>query len=153
MSYYAFLLMIRYGYFNHLHRARDLFHQFLVDVYAEIETERLAYIRSHQKEIKVDEYGHLRDAINNDTTHDAGKLVVLPSTFTGGSRYMHERTQDAMTYVRHYGRPDLHISFSSVMERCHLMTTARLRLQIYRRLLIPQKNSWLPFSQTYKTII
>jgi hypothetical protein len=31
-------------------------------------------------------------------------MVILPSTYTGGPRYMHERTQDAMTYVRHYGR-------------------------------------------------
>ncbi|GFU59942.1 ATP-dependent DNA helicase [Trichonephila clavipes] len=40
------------------------------------------------------------------------KMVVLPSSFTGGSRYMHERTQDAMTYVRHFGRPDLFITFT-----------------------------------------
>ncbi|XP_044741944.1 uncharacterized protein LOC123302915 [Chrysoperla carnea] len=39
-------------------------------------------------------------------------MVVLPSSFTGGPRYMHERTQDAMTYVRHYGRPDLFITFT-----------------------------------------
>jgi hypothetical protein len=39
-------------------------------------------------------------------------MVILPSTFTGGPRYMHERTQDAMTYVRHYGRPDLFITFT-----------------------------------------
>lgn len=41
-----------------------------------------------------------------------GQMVVLPSSFTGGPRYMHERTQDAMTYVRHYGRPDLFITFT-----------------------------------------
>ncbi|GFR28798.1 ATP-dependent DNA helicase [Trichonephila clavata] len=39
-------------------------------------------------------------------------MVVLPSSFTGRSRYMHERTQDAMTYVRHFGRPDLFITFT-----------------------------------------
>ncbi|GFR05388.1 helitron_like_N domain-containing protein [Trichonephila clavata] len=38
-------------------------------------------------------------------------MAVLPS-FTGGSRYMHERTQDAMTYVRHFGRPDLFITLT-----------------------------------------
>lgn len=37
---------------------------------------------------------------------------MLPSSFTGGPRYMHERTEDAMTYVRHYGRPDLFITFT-----------------------------------------
>ncbi|XP_029642741.1 uncharacterized protein LOC115217239 [Octopus sinensis] len=39
-------------------------------------------------------------------------MCILPSTYTGGPRYMHERTQDAMTYVRHYGRPDLFITFT-----------------------------------------
>ncbi|XP_067930639.1 uncharacterized protein [Watersipora subatra] len=39
-------------------------------------------------------------------------MVILPSSFTGGPRYMHERTQDAMTYVRNYGRPDLFITFT-----------------------------------------
>ncbi|GFV27688.1 ATP-dependent DNA helicase [Trichonephila clavipes] len=39
-------------------------------------------------------------------------MVVLLSSFTGGSLYMHERTQDAMTYVRHFGRPDLFITFT-----------------------------------------
>lgn len=33
---------------------------------------------------------------------EMGKMVVLPSSFTGGLCYMHERTQDAMTYVRHF---------------------------------------------------
>ena len=36
--------------------------------------------------------------------------VILPSTFTGGPRYMHKRQQDAMTYVRKYGHPDLFIT-------------------------------------------
>ncbi|XP_014298458.2 uncharacterized protein LOC106693783 [Microplitis demolitor] len=39
-------------------------------------------------------------------------MVMLPSSFTGGPRYMHERTQDDMTYVRHFGRPDLFITFT-----------------------------------------
>ena len=112
MAYYAYMLMIRQESFNHLHRARELFLQFLVDMYAKIESERLAYIRSSQKELRVDSYGSLRDAINNDANIEAGKLVVLPSTFTGGPRYMHERTQDAMMYVRHYGRPDLFLTFT-----------------------------------------
>ncbi|GFS15301.1 ATP-dependent helicase [Elysia marginata] len=39
-------------------------------------------------------------------------MVVLPSSFTESPRYMHERTQDAMTYVRNYGRPDLFLTFT-----------------------------------------
>ncbi|KAG8235758.1 hypothetical protein J437_LFUL015379 [Ladona fulva] len=43
----------------------------------------------------------LRDAIANDgNMSDIGRLVILPSTFTGSPRHMHEYAQDAMSYVR-----------------------------------------------------
>lgn len=55
----------------------------------------------------------MRDAINNDANgNDVGKLVILPSSHTGSPRHMHEYAQDAMTYVRKYGRPDLFITFT-----------------------------------------
>ncbi|GFU82915.1 ATP-dependent DNA helicase [Trichonephila clavipes] len=55
--------------------------------------------------------------INAPKSHETtqiplSKMVTLPSSFTGESRYMHERTQDAMTYVQHFGRPDLFITFT-----------------------------------------
>ena len=113
MDFYAYHLMIRSNYFCHLHRFHDLFHQYLVDMYAKVETERLLFIKSHQKELRVESYVHLRDGINNDAGREGiGQLYILPSSFTGGPRYMHERTQDAMSYVRHYGRPDLFITFT-----------------------------------------
>ena len=82
-------------------------------MYAKIESERLLYVRLNQKKLRVDEYIHLRDAIANDgDTKNLGQLMILPSTFTGSPRHMHEYTQDAMTYVRNYGRPDLFITFT-----------------------------------------
>ena len=105
--------MIRKDNPNHLLQCRDLFHQFLVDMYAKVETERVIYLRTHQRQLPVESYIHLRDAVLNDgDTTNMGQLVILPSTFVRGSRYMHERTQDAMTYVRTYGRPDLFITFT-----------------------------------------
>jgi hypothetical protein len=41
-----------------------------------------------------------------------GQQVILPSSFTGSPRYMHEKNQNAMTYVRKFGRPDLFITFT-----------------------------------------
>jgi hypothetical protein len=82
-------------------------------MYAKIESERLFYLRYHQKTLRVDEYIHLRDGIANDgNASNLGQLVILPSTFTGSPRHMHEYTQDAMTYVRNYGRPDLFVTFT-----------------------------------------
>ncbi|XP_067931940.1 uncharacterized protein [Watersipora subatra] len=113
MDFYASRLMVRDGSFNYIHRCRKLFLQFAVDMYAKIETERLSFIRHHQTRLRADDYIHLRDAVADDrNANQLGNMVILPSSFTGGPRYMHERTQDAMTYVRHYGRPDLFITFT-----------------------------------------
>ncbi|CAF3254328.1 unnamed protein product [Rotaria sp. Silwood2] len=113
MDFYAYRIMMRAGAINHILRCRQLFHQFIVDMYAKIESERLWFIRLNQKKLRVDEYIHLRDAIANDGNADTlGQLVILPSTFTGSPRHMHEYTQDAMTYVRNYGRPDLFVTFT-----------------------------------------
>ncbi|XP_030762655.1 uncharacterized protein LOC115887381 [Sitophilus oryzae] len=113
-SFYAYRIMIRQGEHNHLMYFRSLFSQFLADMYAKIETERLNYIRNNQAQLRTDSYIHLRDAIGRqDADGDQlGQRVVLPSSFVGGGRYMYERTQDAMVYVRQYGRPDLFITFT-----------------------------------------
>ena len=98
MNFYAHRIMVRTGSDNHILRCRQLFHQFVVDMYAKIESERLLFVRLNQKKLRVDEYIHLRDAIVNDGNADnIGRLVILPSTFTGSPRHMHEYTQDAMT--------------------------------------------------------
>lgn len=113
MDYYAHRLMIRANSTNHILKYRQLFHQFIVDMYAKIETERLLFIRLNQKKLRVDNYIHLHDAIANDgNVNDIGKMVILPATFTGSPRHMQEYAQDAMTYVRNYGRPDLFITFT-----------------------------------------
>ena len=113
MDFYGYRLMQRGGEINHILRCRQLFHQYVVDMYAKIESERLNFIRMNQKKLRVEEYIHLKDAIVNDgKVEEVGKLVILPSSFAGGPRQMHEYTQDAMTYVRNYGRPDLFITFT-----------------------------------------
>ncbi|GFV11083.1 hypothetical protein TNCV_2718271 [Trichonephila clavipes] len=114
LQYYCYRLMLRENEYNHLHKYKQLFNQYLVDVYANIETERLIFIRTNQKKLRVENYIHLQDAINrNENVEDLGQLVILPSSFTGGPRYMHQRTQDAFCYVRKYGRPDLFITFTT----------------------------------------
>ncbi|GBM62165.1 hypothetical protein AVEN_199323-1 [Araneus ventricosus] len=113
MNFYAYRIMIRNNSFNHILNARQLFHQFIVDVYAKIEAERLLYIRLNQNKLRSEEYIHLKDAVATEkNVDDIGKMVILPSTFTGSPRQMHEYAQDAMTYVRSYGRPDLFITFT-----------------------------------------
>lgn len=57
-----------------------LFHQYAVDMYAKIETERLAYIRFNQTKLRSEEYIHLRDAINNINNTDRMKILAANST-------------------------------------------------------------------------
>ncbi|GBL73346.1 hypothetical protein AVEN_159374-1 [Araneus ventricosus] len=83
MSFYGYHLMVR-STENRLLNYRQLLHQYLVVMYAKIEAERLLFTRLNQKKLRVDEYIHLKDAITNDSDlANHGKLVILPSTFTG----------------------------------------------------------------------
>ena len=106
-------MMIRSGEMNLLHLFRQLTNQYWTDMFAKIVTERLNFIRHNQKKLRVENYIYLKDAnINDGNLEELGQMVILPSTFTGGPRYMNEKTQDAMTYVRKYGRPDIFITFT-----------------------------------------
>ncbi|XP_043468040.1 uncharacterized protein LOC122502180 [Leptopilina heterotoma] len=114
LEFYAYRLMVRQNEPNQLHQFRQLFNQFLVDMYAKIKSERLLYIRLHQKQLRAENYIHLQDAMRRDENIEVlGQVVILPSSFTGGPRYMHSRTQDAFSYVRKFGRPDLFITITT----------------------------------------
>lgn len=58
-----FHIMIRQGEDNHLVYLGPPFSQFLVDVYAKIETERLTTIKNNPVQLRADRYIHLRDDI------------------------------------------------------------------------------------------
>lgn len=111
MMYYNYKIMVRED--NYLLHFRQLFHQYLVDMYAKIETERLQFIRFNQKKLRAEDYIHLKDTVNqNESSNNFGQMVILPSTFIGGPRHLHEYAQDALTYVRYGGKPTLFITFT-----------------------------------------
>lgn len=113
MNYYSYRLMVRQNEENHIFKCRRLFHQYAVDMYVKVETERLTFIRLNQAKLRSEEYIHLRDAINADgNAQNVGRTIILPATYVGSPRHMHEYAQDAMSYVRHYGTPDLFITFT-----------------------------------------
>lgn len=55
MNYYAYRIMIRENADNHLLKCRQLFHQYIVDMYVQIESERLLYIQLNQDKLRSEE--------------------------------------------------------------------------------------------------
>lgn len=64
LKFFSYIFMIREGE-QHIFIYRLLFHQFVADMYVKVEPERLPYLRQHQTKL-LDDYIHLRNAINND---------------------------------------------------------------------------------------
>ena len=52
MNYYSYRLMIRHNEDNYILKCRQLFHQYIVDMYAKIESERLLFIRLNQTKLR-----------------------------------------------------------------------------------------------------
>ncbi|XP_031116659.1 uncharacterized protein LOC116020319 [Ipomoea triloba] len=110
-EYFSFRLQDKVYEMSTLLYARRLFQQFLVDAYTMIESGRLVYIRTHQKSLRCESYKCLTDALTRGEVDPTaqGKRIILPSSFTGGARYMVQNYQDAMAICRWIGYPSLFI--------------------------------------------
>ncbi|XP_028766672.1 uncharacterized protein LOC114724484 [Neltuma alba] len=113
-EYFTYRLMSRENETSVILHATRLLQQFVVDGYTMIEAQRLHWVRTHQKELRVELYQGLSDAITNGErdASSIGKRIILPSSFTGGARYMLQNYQDAMALCRWAGYPDIFITFT-----------------------------------------
>ncbi|KAI9092213.1 hypothetical protein K1719_027713 [Acacia pycnantha] len=113
-EYLTFRLMRRKSERSVILHGKKLLQQFIVDGYSMVKSDRLDYIRKHQKELRVDLYSGLTDALTRGETDPSstGRRVILPSSFTGGARYMIQNYQDAMTICAWAGYPDIFITFT-----------------------------------------
>ncbi|CAN1187173.1 ATP-dependent DNA helicase PIF1 [Linum perenne] len=100
-EYYCFRLQYRDSEGTTLIRGGKVLQHFCIDVWTTIEEDRLRYVRDHQKELRADMY----------KGRGMGN-VILPSTFTGGPRYMHQLYLDATAICQCFGNPDLFITFT-----------------------------------------
>ncbi|XP_074306204.1 uncharacterized protein LOC141641444 [Silene latifolia] len=112
-EYYAYRLQQRLSDGYALLRGGKLLQQFIVDCCCVIESERLWYIRRNQSTIRCDMLNNICDAVTKGDYIGAkvGMRIFLPSSFTGGPRYMQANYQDAMAICRFYGNPHLFITF------------------------------------------
>ena len=92
-----------------------LFQQYAVDQWCKIEMQRLSVFNSEkgQKAIRTEfVYKNVYDAFKNDKSDmsNIGRRIILPSSFKGGPRNMHQLYQNAMALIRRYGKPDLFLT-------------------------------------------
>ena len=113
-EYFAYIIQERQDTFSLHHNSRRLFQQFLVDAFTMVETERLYFHRSNQKILRVESYQQLSNHADKGNTDASttGRRIVLPSSFTGGARYMRQNYLDAMSLCKVYGHPDFFITFT-----------------------------------------
>ncbi|XP_043469512.1 uncharacterized protein LOC122503140 [Leptopilina heterotoma] len=114
LQFYMYRLSYR-GTFNPCLQMGKLTQQFIVDSWSKVEGERLKYIRFEQKKLRAEMYCGLMDYMNNKATQEnirPGKMIILPSTFTGGPRAYQQCFMDAMRLVQEFGKPDLFITMT-----------------------------------------
>ena len=112
-EYLTFKCMARNGVLNPIHLSNKLGQQFVVDQYCKMEMSRLQYFSIHQSTIRAELYQGNNDSVHgSDTNSQQQSRIILPSSFTGGERYMHQQCQDAMAIVHKYGKPHLFITMT-----------------------------------------
>ncbi|XP_033142595.1 uncharacterized protein LOC117132485 [Brassica rapa] len=113
-QWFCYRLFERDGECQTLLHSKRLFQQFLVDAFTTIETNRLSYLRQNQVCLRSDGYDSIKQAENQGRTDmsQQGNRFILPASFTGGPRYMKNNYLDAMAICRHFGFPDLFITFT-----------------------------------------
>src|SRR3954464_2770078 len=98
-------------------------------MYTRIEAENLFWLRKNQNKLHVIKYKSLRDHLHSQaeqlgvdvgksdlsgftefTSTVVGRIVILPSTYPGSPRQMHEHYHDSMSIVLNKGAPDLFIT-------------------------------------------
>ncbi|KAL8484411.1 hypothetical protein ACS0TY_026907 [Phlomoides rotata] len=100
-EFFAFRIHEHLGKANTIFYSKRLFQHFFVDSFTRIESERMCYVRNNQGTLRTDKWCDLKDAADRGKieTSTAGKKII-PSSYTGGPRYMIQNFQDAMSILR-----------------------------------------------------
>ena len=113
-QFYGFRLAIR-EQFSPKHRAAKLFQQYAVVAYIKTEGCRLYFIQNNQRQLQIELYSGLMEHLHSNATNQCvqpGVPLILPSSFNGSARSMHQNYQDAMAIVGKYGKPDLFLTYT-----------------------------------------
>ncbi|PKY29221.1 hypothetical protein RhiirB3_445768 [Rhizophagus irregularis] len=64
--------------------------QYIVNQYAEIEQNRLNYLKHNQVTLQTDLYNDVMDAIHTNDNTNVGRRIILPSSFAGSPCQMYQ---------------------------------------------------------------
>ncbi|PLW51361.1 hypothetical protein PCANC_17595 [Puccinia coronata f. sp. avenae] len=111
-EWYAHMIFDRPGAFIAILRGKNLYQEFLVNVYICVERSRLNFIWFNQAQLKADIYKGLQESFRDDLDIE-GRRVILPSSFSGSPQSMLQLYQDSMASVWQFGKPLLFITMTA----------------------------------------
>ncbi|XP_058810192.1 uncharacterized protein LOC131675282 [Phymastichus coffea] len=114
LQFYNYRISCRNGFNPYLNLGK-VSQQAAVDAFAKVESSRLYFFKKQQDTLRTDCYRGLMDYLETkekDENVKIGKMFILPSSFTGGPRYLKQNFLDSMVLVSHYGKPDLFITMT-----------------------------------------
>ncbi|XP_056688781.1 uncharacterized protein [Spinacia oleracea] len=113
-EFYAYMFQMRQNLDSLILRGGRLLQQFVVDNCVKMQANNLRWIALNQDKIRADLYKGLEDSLHagEHNTENVGRRTILPSSFVGSPRDMHQRYQDAMALVHKFGKPDLFLTMT-----------------------------------------
>ncbi|XP_057756276.1 uncharacterized protein LOC130975502 [Arachis stenosperma] len=113
-EFFSYRIQMRLEGSSILLHSRRLFQQFLVDSYTIIESERLRYLRNNQPKLRVDKYNSLHESLVRGEADAilSGQRIILPSSFTGGLRYMFNNCKNVFAICKYFGYPSYFITIT-----------------------------------------
>ncbi len=119
MMFYRWHMFQRRSEFSTILHAGRHFQHYLVDQFCKIESERLSYLELNQHKLRVENYTTLREQLGDpggpsdeSEAVRAGRLVILPSTYVGGERYMRQKMHDIIATSNKLGHPDIFLTMT-----------------------------------------
>ena len=150
--FFAYLFSVRERDQDYLFQMGRLFQELIIFGRITIDNSRLMWQLTHQQEMRAEKFCSLRQEVGlrrregMDVEAPVGKRVVLGSSFQGGPRMWSTRYQNGMAIVRHFGKPDLFITYTFPPDTPELLAelrpgqTAQDRPDLVARLFELRKN-------------
>lgn len=115
--YAAYRLQVRPEEFSTILRGGRLLQQYMVDLWASADQNRLNFLRKNQQKLRASLYSGLEDAVNAAdgavNLDQLGTRFILPSSYIGGPRHMQQRFQDAMAIARYFRKVDIFMTVTA----------------------------------------